>query len=129
MKKALIIIGVFIGLIITTGLLMYLKISSGMKEVLNKEIIDIDFTEYKDGIYQGEFYYETIGTQVIVEISDGEVIRISYENHQYAKGGPAENIKEDIIANQTLLVDDIAGATTSSRCIKLAIISAMEEKE
>ncbi len=129
MKKAFIIIGVIFGLIITAGVLMYLKISSGIQAVLSQEIKDIDFTDYEDGIYQGEFYYETIGTQVIVEISNGEVIRINYENHQYAKGGPAENIKEDIIANQSLLVDDIAGATTSSRCIKLAIISALEEKE
>ncbi len=129
MKKALIIIGVIIGFMITVGVMMYLKISSGMQTVLSQEIKDIDFTEYEDGTYQGEFYYDSIGTQVIVEISNGEVINISYINHQYAKGGPAENIKEDIIANQTLLVDDIAGATTSSRCIKLAIISAMEEKE
>lgn len=126
MKKAFIIIGIFLSIISTIGILMFLKISSGMNTVLEREINEIDFSEYSDGIYQGEFYHDSIGTKVLVEIADGEVISINYENHQYAKGGPAEDLKYDIIDSQSIQVDDIAGATTSSRCIKLAIINAFE---
>ena len=48
--------------------------------------------------------------------------------HLAGKGTIAEVITEDIIRDQTLLVDDISGATTSSHVLKLAIQDALEEE-
>ena len=47
--------------------------------------------------------------------------------HENGKGKPAEVITQDMIDNNTSEVDTVTGATMSSKVIKAAVTSALEE--
>ena len=127
MKKIFMIIGaVFITGLIAFGVNVYMSITNATEEILNEDIQAINFNQYEDGIYEGEYYHDDIGITVSLEINQGTLVSIEYSNHKNGKGEKAETIKENIIEEQSILVDDISGATISSRCIKLALINAME---
>jgi uncharacterized protein with FMN-binding domain len=128
MKKIFIVLSFFIGFAFIMGLIMYIRITENSKAILNIEISEIDFSTFEDGAYTGMYYRDSIGTEVIVTIESGQVTEIEYFNHQAAKGLVAEAIKDVIISEQSIIVDDYAGATISSRCIKLAIINAFSEE-
>jgi uncharacterized protein with FMN-binding domain len=99
-----------------------------MKTIREIEVPNVDFDTIEDGIYTGSYYFEDqIGANVSVEMKDGRITEIQFIEHICGKGTIAEVITEDIMEKQTLEVDDIAGATTSSHVIKLAIIDALEE--
>lgn len=126
-KKLFIILSIILSLFVVFGIYTYLTVTSNMEDIRNQEIQDIIFTEYQDDIYQGEFYYEGVGITVYIEIQSGSIISINYEDHLNGRGDDAENIKKDILEEQSITVDDVAGATISSRCIKLAIMDAFKE--
>ena len=127
-KRIGIIIGGCVILFIIGFGIMFIGLSQNMKEIRTIPITDIDFSKYEDGTYQGLYYYENqIGATVELHIEDGKAVSIIFLDHKYGLGGKAEIIIEDIIEEQTLLVDDISGATTSSHIIKLAIQNALEE--
>lgn len=126
-KRILIVLGIFLGLFLIFGVSVYMQIRKNTDYILSQDIQDLNFSAYEDGVYQGEYYSEDIGVRVFVELEDGQVTSISYEDHLYGKGEKAEMINQDILASQSIMVDDVSGATTSSRCIKLAIMNAFEE--
>ena len=54
-------------------------------------------------------------------IYNNRITNIEIIKHINGQGGPAEVIINDIMEYQSLLVDDIAGATYSSRVLKLFV--------
>ena len=128
-KKILIIAGVFIGFFAAMIGIVFFSLTQNMKEILAIPINEIDITTLDDGTYQGEYYFkDEIGATVDVIIENHNIISISFVDHKAGKGTIAEVIVDDMINNQSVLVDDISGATTSSHVIKLAVIDAVEEK-
>jgi uncharacterized protein with FMN-binding domain len=128
MKKGLIIIGVFFTFVLLGIGGMWFTLSSNMKEIRAITINEMDVANMADQTIRGSYYYEDeIGATVEVQIKDGRITEIIYIEHIAGKGTIAEVIKNDIILEQSLLVDNIAGATTSSHVIKLAIQNALEE--
>ncbi|QMS86042.1 FMN-binding protein [Candidatus Xianfuyuplasma coldseepsis] len=108
---------------------MFITLSQNMKTINAITIPEVDITSWEDTVVQGEYYYkDQIGATVEVTITDGTITDIRFIEHLYGLGGKAEVIIDDIIAQQTLQVDDVAGATTSSHVIKLAILNALEEE-
>lgn len=128
MKKGLIIVGIFIGCFGLIASVVFLTLTLNMKNIKAEEIRDINVTEYEDQTLTGSYYYEEqIGATVEVEIENGEIVAITFIEHLYGLGGKAEVIVDDIIETQSLEVDAIAGATTSSHVIKLAVQNALEK--
>jgi uncharacterized protein with FMN-binding domain len=125
-KKIMIGLGVFIFFLSVFGAAIYIRINNSSDFILSQDIQNLSFDGYDDGHYEGEFYHEGIGVTVKFSINDGHLEDLVYENHLNGKGQPAETISDRIIEKQSIIVDDIAGATISSRCIKLAIINALE---
>lgn len=124
-----IVIGITLFFGLGIGFMVY-TLNSNMKEIRAIEITDFDVTTYQDDVYIGEYYYENqIGATVEVHIENGLIIDIVFVEHICGKGDIAEVIVEDIIREQSLFVDNIAGATTSSHVIKLAVQDALEEIE
>ena len=131
MKKVIIGIGIGIGsIVLLFGIMfgvMFLGLTQNMKQILEIPINDIDISTLDDGTYQGTYYFEDqIGATVDVEVLNHQLISISFVDHKAGKGIKAEVIVDDIINEQSVLVDDISGVTTSSHVIKLAIINAVE---
>lgn len=117
----------FLMIVLIFGSMMYVRIKRNSDIILNENIIELKFEDYDDGKYLGEYYQDTIGVKLEIVIEDHQLISVEYIDHQFGKGQKAESISELFIEKQSLQVDDIGGATISSRCIKLAIINALEE--
>ena len=128
MKKVLIVFVLIIGMIAAGAGVMWMTLTNNMKEIRSIPIEEMDLSQINDQLVRGTYYYEDqIGATVDVEIENGEIVEITYIEHIAGKGTIAEVIRDDIIREQSLLVDDISGATTSSHVIKLAIQNALEE--
>ena len=130
MKKVIIIsITSFFSFFILMILVMVLTLNANMKEIRSIDINDFDLSLTEDNTYEGAYYYEEqIGATVSVTVLDGKITEISLLEHITGKGQKAEELIPVVISEQTLLVDNIAGATTSSHVIKLAIQDALKEE-
>jgi uncharacterized protein with FMN-binding domain len=127
LKKVLIGLGVFIGFIVIMGSVVFIGLSSNMKKIRAIEINNIEISGVSDQTVVGEYYYEDqIGATVEVTIENGMITEIVFIEHIAGLGEKAEIITEDIINEQSLEVDAVSGATTSSHVIKLAIQNALE---
>lgn len=96
--------------------------------ISNIEINGINFENAEDGLYTGEYDAGYIYAKVEVEIKDGTIISVNLTEHRNERGNRAEDIIEKIIAEQTIHVDAISGATNSSNVIKKAIEDALSPK-
>ncbi len=120
----------FIILIIIGGSIIWIKLNQNMNTIKEIPIENIDFTSYEDGIYEGLYYYEEqIGAKVEVHIKDGIIENIFLVDHVYGLGQKAESIIDQVILEQSIDVDYITGASTSSKVILLAINDAMKGNE
>ncbi|HKL47181.1 MAG TPA: FMN-binding protein [Candidatus Izemoplasmatales bacterium] len=128
-KKLMVVSGIVLGIFLILDASIYIRINKIADHILSQEIETISFNDYEDGVYQGDYYHNDIGITVHFQIESGEIKDISYENHQHGQGEPAEAISRSIIEEQSLVIDDVTGATISSRCIKLAIIEGIEGGE
>jgi len=89
------------------------------------EIGDLDFSHLSDGIYEGEFRTVPVSAKVRVTLSDGIIQNIDLLEHNHGQGKPAEAILPEVVEQQSLAVDIIAGATYSSKVILKAIEDAL----
>jgi uncharacterized protein with FMN-binding domain len=95
-------------------------------EVRTMEIKRININEINDGIYQGEFNYNKLNHKVEVIISNSRINKINVlicPDSKYTTR--AKDVFTRIIDEQTLQVDVISGATTSSKAYLKAIQNAL----
>lgn len=112
--------------IIIFGAAMFFSLKGNMKDINNLVVENIDFTNIDDGVYQGEYYYQDeIGATLRVTVLNGEVTAIEIVEHLYGTGKDAELIIDDVITEQSLQVDTITGATSSSILMLKAIENAL----
>ena len=123
MKKTIILI--LIALIVIFLTLAIIRFLNQQRELFNLEIAEIDFSEVADGIYQGEYEVFPVSVVVNIAVFNGEITEINILEHQHGRGEAAEVIVDDIIEAQSLQVDTISGATSSSKVILKAIESAI----
>lgn len=127
MKKVLRVVGVIAITLLIISATFWFHLRNNMNTILDMDLNTYDFELFDDGEYSGRYYYENqIGAEVNVRIVNGEIASIEIVDHVYGLGQKAEYIVEDIIREQSLDVDAISGATTSSKIIKLAIQDALE---
>lgn len=127
-KVILITIIIVIAVLVTTLISIINKIEADVEVIFNEDITEVDLSLIEDSVYQGEYKKSSsVSAEVEVTIQNGKISDIKIINHTYGKGEPAEVIIEDIIEYQSLLVDDISGATYSSKVLKLSVQDALEE--
>lgn len=125
MKKTLIIAIVSLMAIFAAGCSRFKE----MKQTREMEIEDIDLSKVADGNYRG--YYTYAGTEVGVEVQvkDSKIEQIAvlkaYTVTRQSKEAAA--IVDTVIARQSLAVDVISGATTSSKAYLKAMENALKE--
>jgi len=127
-KRYRILIGVGIVLVglISAGILAVNSIEKGLADLVETEIEDVDLSMVQDGDYEGSYTRLPISVKVLVKIEDHHIVDINILEHLNGQGETAEVIVSDVIANDSIVVDCIAGATYSSKCILLAIKEAIE---
>lgn len=128
-KRVLIFIPVIlIGIMMVGVMIMFLSLQANMKEIQEIPIKEIDLNRVSDGTYVGTYYYEDqIGATLEVVVLNHEITEINVMEHICGKGAIAEDLLSDIVLTQSLDVDDVAGATTSSHVLKLSVQDALKE--
>lgn len=117
---AIVIAGTVFGGKYVLDLQKYNKIIAGIK------INNVNLSKVKDGKYIGEFdANNVISSKVNVEVKDHKITNISFINHKYDKGKPAEAVIPKVIEAQSLEVDTVSGATNSSKVILKSIENAV----
>ncbi|MDR1540552.1 MAG: FMN-binding protein [Clostridiales bacterium] len=79
-----------------------------------------------DGEYDGHYEISPVKVSVRVTVEDEKISDIDIMEHQNGLGGKAERIADSVIANQSLNVDAVTGATGSSKTILKAIENALQ---
>ncbi len=88
---------------------------------------EIDLSKVADGTYEGSCDVGAVYARVSVVVGQHQIQSIDLIEHRNGKGKPAEILSSIIQEKQSLLVDDVSGATVSSRVIKKAVESALAQ--
>lgn len=118
---------IFIVVVVLAALItyFYVKISDELDLLIQLPIVDVDLSTVEDGTYTGEYEQFPVSVILEVEVVNHEIVSIEIIQHDNGKGAPAEAIILDVIEQQSIDVDTIAGATYSSKVILLAIKDAL----
>src|SRR6056297_512343 len=90
------------------------KLDKGLEELMTLEIENVDFSQISDGIYSGIYKQFPIDVELAVRVKNGRIQDIDIIKHVNGKGQDAEKITNDVIAQQSLEVDTVTGATYNS---------------
>lgn len=130
MKKGILIVGSIIVLVVISFIILVNKMDKDVDIILSTSINDVDLSAVSDGTYVGE-YNDALMVKATIEVTvtNHEIVNITILEHDNGKGEQAEVILTDFVQQQSVMVDDIAGATISSRVLKLALMDALKVKE
>ncbi|MFP4456906.1 MAG: FMN-binding protein [Clostridia bacterium] len=117
---ALILVAIVIGVNLT-------KATRKVDALLLEDIKKINLTEIEDNTYTGFYDAGLVKVEVEVEVVNNEITGIDLMKHTNGKGEPGEAVIENILENQSLQVDTIAGATISSKAIIKAVENALDK--
>lgn len=95
-------------------------------KVSNIQIQGIDASGVADGTYTGKCDVGYIRAEVEVTVENEKITNIALVQHENEKGKLAEKVVEEIIKEQRTDVDEVTGATNSSKVIKKAVEEAMQ---
>ncbi len=109
------------------GISFYRGVGKKYDAVQDIPVAEVSLENVKDGTYEGEYLFETLYAKVKVIVRDNEIKKITLEDFVSEKGDDAESIVNSIVDSQSVKVDDVSGATDSSRVIKLAVLNALEQ--
>ena len=87
-----------------------------------------DISLIQDGTYNGNCDAIIIAADVDVVVKDHKITDIKINEHKNGRGAGAEVITDEVLANQSLNVDTVSGATNSSKVILKAIETALENE-
>ncbi len=100
------------------------RLSSYRSAIEAIEIGEIDLSQVPDGVYVGYTDAHLVSAEVRVTVEDNLIVDIGLD-HKHGRGEAAEAIVEMVKSAQSLNVDFISGATSSSRVILKAIENAL----
>lgn len=123
-----------IGKILLIVLLLFVVVLVGAYALMNRNlgrlaettINNADLTKLSDGEYIGTYKVLPVNVELKVRIKNHAIEGIELLRHDNGQGKLAEKIVDDVIAQQRIDVDSIAGATYSSKVILKAIESALK---
>lgn len=92
-----------------------------------QQVNHVDLSSVKDGTYEGNAKNDMIVVKLKVTVVKNKMTNIDILEHKNGLGGKAERIVNQVVSNQSLEVDAIAGATYSSNIILKAIENALEK--
>lgn len=125
MKKIKYII-VIVVLILVGGYFYLYYIGSKAADIPVK---DINFSSISDGIYTGEYKISPVNVITKTKISNGKIENIEIKEHFNGLGSEGEKVILEIIKSQSLKVDTISSATTSSMAIIKSVEKSLEENQ
>lgn len=85
----------------------------------------IDIGALGDGTYEGAYTLGPVKAVVEVTIASGSIADAVIKEHRTGQGQKAEVIIDSFLSAQSLEVDEVSGATWSSRAILKAVEAAL----
>jgi uncharacterized protein with FMN-binding domain len=131
-KKIGIIVGIVLGIAAIGFGIFYFSylapLNETYKEIRTMKIEEVDFGKLADGVYQGEYSYSSTICKVEVKV-EGHSIKgievLSTGENEHAK--KAEEVLDKVKKQQTLQVDVVTGATTTSKALLKATENALKK--
>lgn len=123
MKKSVkVILGIviFIAILVVGGVVFLGSSLSRLDEVPVVELTDV-----ADGTYEGSEETPLVKVTVKVEVQEHKISDIQLIRHQNGKGESAEAMIPEMISQNTSEVDEVSGATMSSKTIRAAVRNAL----
>lgn len=124
-RLILLLILVIVSLFVLATFAMLKSSEASMQKLIDTSIQKINIQDIPDGIFLGEYDAFPINVKVEVHVKNHSIVAINLVKHTNGQGKPAEVIIDNVVKDQTLDVDSIAGATYSSKAILLAIENAL----
>ena len=118
----LVILGIYLGI---TGIRSYLDLTTYRKQVADITISRIDMSRISDGSYTGSCEILWVAAEVRATVKDHKITGIELLEHKNERGTAAEVIPDKVVEAQSLQVDMVSGATSSSKVILKAIENAL----
>ncbi|MDO4468017.1 MAG: FMN-binding protein [Bacillota bacterium] len=111
----------------------------GVKVFMNQQLVKTyqrldavniaDVSNVEDGTYEGIQETPLVKVTVEVSVKDHQITDIRLLRHENGNGAPAEAMIPVMIQKNTSEVDEVSGATMSSKTIKAAVRNALEKGE
>ncbi len=120
-------IAAVVGVVVIVCLLFALKVQRVEREIDSIAVGNVDVGRVGDGVYDGELDVWAVSARVRVLVRNGRIEGIELLEHNHGPDYGAEGITERIIEQQSLEVDAISGATTSSKVIRKAVELALRK--
>lgn len=117
--SVVVVVGVFFGAIAIKSYMT--RAEDNLKRLAALPLSDVDLSRVGDGVYSGTYEAFPIAAEVKASVRDHRIAAIELVKHRTGQGAPAEAICGKVVEAQTLHVDAVAGATSSSRVIQKAI--------
>lgn len=135
MRGVIFYVVVAVLVLITIGAAIFMLIAfpriKEMASVRKMTIYEVDLSALKDGTFPGDFTYGGFRYEVEVVVRDHKIERVNVlrnrEDSDYAR--KAEGVIDKVIKTQSLKVDVVTGATTTSKAILKAIENALTARE
>jgi uncharacterized protein with FMN-binding domain len=89
------------------------------------EVAPVDLTQIEDGVYTGAFGEFVVSVELEVTVENHRITCIDIVDQHCGSGYRALETMNRIMTAQSPLVDVVTGATASSRCIMVAVHSAL----
>lgn len=115
-----------VALLLLMALVLYIIIRQG-SDTRALPYSPSDISRVADGIYYGSAETLLVKADVEVRVKSGALQSILITHHDNGFGAPAEAITDTMVAQNTLDVDAVSGATVSSRVIQSAAYTALEK--
>lgn len=99
-----------------------------MKSVRAMPIETVDLASVQDGTFQGDFSYGGFTYEVAVAVKDHRIETIDIlKNRDTKHAKQAEGVVPKVLSAQTVNVDVVTGATTTSKALLKAIENALKK--
>ncbi|AOT71241.1 FMN-binding protein [Geosporobacter ferrireducens] len=128
MKKVLIAATSAI-LLITLGIYLFfiLPNEKNLDVIRNMPIENVDLNKINDGVYKGDFSYGSHTYKVEVSVIEHKLEKIDViSNRDSSHAKKAEGVISRILEEQSLDVDVVSGATTTSKALLKAVENALK---
>jgi uncharacterized protein with FMN-binding domain len=118
----LVVIGGYFGI---KAIKSYIDLKTYQQQVADIRISNVNISEAADGTYTGSYEVLWVAAEVKVTVKDHKIEAIELVSHKNGRGTSAEVIPGKVVEAQSLDVDIVAGATSSSKVILKAIENAL----
>jgi len=127
-KKIAIVAGVILlFVVIGLGILAYqlAGMAHNFESELNR-VAAIDLKKVPDGIYSGSYGNFVVSARVEVVVKNHRIKKITIVDQKCGRGYEARDTVLRILEAQSPKVDAVTGASSSSRCIMIAVARALK---